>query len=106
MNKTLARVAAVSLAFAASACSTNQLASVGAAIQFGAPVLANINGAMPAACASAAQIAGDVGSAVAKVGAANPNNAQVQGVAAKVSAGVALTAPDCALVSSLLANLL
>jgi hypothetical protein len=106
MNKTLACVAAVSLPFAVSACSTNQLASVGAAIQFAAPVIANISGAMPAACASAAQIAGDVGSAAVKVGAANPNNAQVQSVVAKVNAGIALTAPDCALVSSLLANLL
>jgi hypothetical protein len=105
MNKTLACVAAISFALAASGCSTLQPASASAAIQSGAAVVATINGAMPAACASAAQIAGDVGSAVVKVGAANPNNAQVQSVVAKVKAGIALTAPDCALVSSLLAIL-
>jgi hypothetical protein len=104
MNKTLACVAAIPLALSASACSTTQLASASAAIQSGAAVIAKINGAMPTACASAALIAGDVGSAVAKVGAANPNNATVQGVVAKVNAGVALTAPDCALVSSVLAS--
>jgi hypothetical protein len=104
MNKTLACVAAISLALAASGCSTTELASASAAIQSGAAVIANINGAMPAACASAAQIAGDVGSAVAKVGVANPNNAQAQSVVAKLNNGVALTAPDCALVSSLLAS--
>jgi hypothetical protein len=104
MNKTLACVAALSLALGVSACSTIELASASAAIQSGAAVIANINGAMPAACVSAVQIAGDVGSAVAKVGAANPNNATIQSVVAKVNAGVALTAPDCALVSSLLAS--
>ena len=103
MNRTLVCVAAITFALATSACSTTQLASAGAAIQSGAAVIANINGlAMPAACASAAQIAGDVGSAVAKVGAANPNNAQVQSVVAKVNNDVALSAPDCALVSSVL----
>jgi hypothetical protein len=105
MNNTLMCVAAITFALAASACSTTQLASAGAAIQSGAAVIANINGAMPAACASAAQIAGDVGSAVTKVGTANPNNAKVQSVVANVNNGVALTAPDCALVSSLLASL-
>jgi hypothetical protein len=104
MNKTLACLAAISFALAASACSTTQLASASAAIQSGAVVIANANGAMPSACASAAQIAGDVGSAIAKVGAANPNNANVQSVVAKVNTGVALTAPDCALLSSLLAS--
>src|SRR5208282_6564103 len=73
MNKTLVCVAAISFALATSACSTTQLASANAAIQSGAAVIANINGAMPGACASAALIAGDVGSAVAKVGAANPD---------------------------------
>jgi hypothetical protein len=104
MNKTFACVAALSFALAASSCSTTELASVGATVQSGAAVIANINGAMPATCASAALIAGDVGSAVAKIGAANPNNANVQSVVAKVNTGVALTAPDCALVSSLLAS--
>jgi hypothetical protein len=104
MNKTLVCVAAISFALAASGCSTTELVSASAALQSGASVIANINGAMPAACASAAQIAGDVGSAVGKVGAANPNNANVQSVVAKVNAGVALTAPDCALMSSLLAS--
>ena len=103
MNKTLC-VAAISFAFAASGCSTTQLASASAAIQSGAAIIADINGAMPAACASAAQIAGDVGNAVAKVGAANPNNATAQDVVAKVNYRVALTAPDCALVASLLAR--
>ena len=54
MNRTLVCVAAISLAFTTSGCSIAELASAGAALQSGAAVIANISGAMPAACASAA----------------------------------------------------
>lgn len=92
-------------ALALDGCSATSLTNALSYVNSGAAVIASVNGAMPAACASAAQIAGDVGTAVAKVGASNPNNASVQSVVAKVQSRTALTSTDCSIISAALAKL-
>lgn len=92
------------VAFGLSGCAS-QIAMLTGTINSGVAVVTSVNGAMPKACASAAAIAGDVGTAVNQVGAANPNNATVQSLVAKVNSGTALTAPDCASLQAALAKL-
>jgi outer membrane murein-binding lipoprotein Lpp len=78
-----------------SAIAFSTLGMAGCSVGDTANKLAGVVAHSQLACSDLAQLGGDVNSIAQQVASANPNNAQVQSIAAKVAGGVALGNSDC-----------